>query len=106
VARWLERRGLELVATNLHVGHLEIDIVARDGPVIAIVEVRTRGPTAWTSAFSSIDGQKRMRLRHAGERLWRKRYRFDPSVERLRFDVASVTWERGVAEVEYVRAAF
>jgi putative endonuclease len=102
----LERQGYAIVATNLRVGRLEIDIVARLGPVVAIVEVRTRGDGAWTTPFGSVDPGKRLRLRRAGERLWQRRYKRDASVERLRFDVASVKFENGEPEIEYAVAAF
>ena len=91
---------------NLRIGHLELDIVARAGPVIAIVEVRLRGPGAWTTGLGSIDWKKRGRLRRAGERLWQRRYRRDASVQRLRFDVASVTLAASGPHIEYVAAAF
>jgi hypothetical protein len=42
----------------------------------------------------------------AGERLWDRRYAKDVSAERLRFDAASVTFENGVAQVEYAPGAF
>jgi putative endonuclease len=106
VAEWLVARGYAIVATNLRVGHLEIDVVARHGDLVVVVEVRSRGAGAWTSAFGSVDATKRRRLRRAGERLWQRRYRQDPSVQRLRFDVASVTFEAGAARVEYAEAAF
>ncbi|HEV8246948.1 MAG TPA: YraN family protein [Polyangiaceae bacterium] len=106
VARWLGEQGYSIVATNLRVGRLEIDIVARLGTVIAVVEVRTRGAGAWTTPFGSVDGTKRARLRRAGERLWQRRYKHDSSVERLRFDVASVRFEDGVPSIEYAVAAF
>jgi putative endonuclease len=107
VVAYLRAQGLAIVATNLRLSHLEIDVVARDGPVIVIVEVRTRGAGAWTTAFGSIDSQKRVRIRRAGERLWNRRYKHDQSVERMRFDAASVTFmPDGTPNVEYVRAAF
>ncbi len=106
VAQWLSEEGYDIVATNLRVGELEIDIVARKGPVVAVVEVRTRGPTARTSPLGSIGHGKRLRLRRAGERLWQRRYRHDPSVERLRFDVAGVRLDREPPSIEYVIAAF
>jgi Holliday junction resolvase-like predicted endonuclease len=68
--------------------------------------VRLRGPGAWTTGLSSVDWQKRSRLRRAGERLWQRRYRRDASVERLRFDVASVTLTASGPRIEYVKAAF
>ena len=85
-----------------------MDIVARSGPVIAVVEVRARGPAAWQSGFASIDAKKRQSIRRAGERLWQRRYRNDSTVERLRFDVASVTVDDqgAVLEIEYRAAAF
>jgi putative endonuclease len=106
VARWLESAGYEIVATNLRIGHLELDIVARKASLIAVVEVRHRGPGAWTSGFGSIDGKKRARIRRAGEHLWQRRYRLDPSVDRLRFDVASVTLTADGPRIEYAPAAF
>jgi putative endonuclease len=95
-----------VVATNLRVGKLEIDIVARDGPVIVVVEVRSRGSSSWTSGFGSIDAKKRARVRRAGERLWQRRYKSDSTVERMRFDAASVTFSSEGTRVEYARAAF
>lgn len=106
VVEWLERHGYDIVATNLRIGRLEIDVVARLGPVVAIVEVRTRGVTAWQSAFGSVGRRKQLLLRRAGERLWQRRYKHDPSVERLRFDVASVKLAANPPSVEYAVAAF
>lgn len=100
-------QGYSIVARNLRLSQFEIDIVARRAELVVVVEVRTRGSGAWTSGFGSIDGSKRHRLRLAGQRLWSKRYRRDPSVTRLRFDAASVRFDaRGVAFIEYCRAAF
>jgi putative endonuclease len=44
VAQHLADAGLEILAVNLRVGRLEIDVLAREGPVVAVVEVRARGP--------------------------------------------------------------
>ena len=106
VARYLEAAGFSIVARNLRIGLLEIDIVARHADLIAIVEVRTRGATAWTSGFGSLTAAKRARIRRAGLRLWRQRYRDDPSVAHLRFDAACVHFEATEARVEYAVAAF
>src|SRR4051794_27680428 len=105
-ARSLVQSGLELLEKNLRVGRLEIDLVLRDGPVIVVVEVRTRGPGSWQRALDSIDEKKRARIRRAGERLWRERFAKDPSVERMRFDAAAVELlPDGGARVEHVKAA-
>lgn len=107
MAAHLAKQGLVIVAKNLRLGALEIDLVARDGAVIVIVEVRARGPGAWVGALDSIDAKKRARLRAAGERLWRERYASDPSIERMRFDAAAVRRGKdGEVEIEIVKAAF
>jgi putative endonuclease len=97
--------GVEVLDRNVRVGRLEIDLVAREGRVVALVEVRTRGAGSWQRPLDSIDAKKRARLVAAGERLWRERFREDPRVDRLRFDAATVTFDDdGAASVEYVRA--
>lgn len=106
VASYLERAGFEIVARNLRLGRLELDIVARRLELIVIVEVRTRGRGAWTSGLGSLSRAKRERIRRAGQRLWRDRYRRDPAAERLRFDAASVHFTEDHAEIDYVVAAF
>jgi putative endonuclease len=106
VARFLSQRGFQIDATNLRLSYLELDVVARLGDLIVVVEVRSRGSGAWTSGFGSIDGKKRYRIRLAGMRLWQRRYQRDLSVKRLRFDAASVVFGPSGPVIEYVEAAF
>lgn len=103
---WLEARGLRVLASNVRVNYLEVDLLVQDGRTLVLVEVRTRRYESWTSAFGSVDGLKRTRLRRAAERLWRRHYRYRPEFDHVRCDVASVSWRNGEARVEYVRAAF
>lgn len=107
VAHWLRARGFQIVAANLRVGRYELDLVARSGALVVVVEVRTRGRTAWTRPFGSLDWAKRRRIRLAGDWLWQRRYRDDPSVSRMRFDAASVVFDaQNQARIEYSPAAF
>lgn len=100
-------RGLEVLGRNVRVGRLEVDLLVREGPVVALVEVRTRGEGAWVGPFASVDAAKRARLVAAGKSLWRTRFSADRTLERLRFDVVAVHFEPdGRARVEHVRAAF
>lgn len=107
VARYLLLRHCDILDRNLRLGALELDIVARKDELILVVEVRYRGSSSWTSGLGSIDYKKVQRVKRAGRRLWNRRFRADPSVERMRFDVASVR-AQGVQEpeVDYVAAAF
>jgi len=106
VARYLEQAGATIVATNLRVGRYELDVVAREGRVVIVVEVRARGAGAWTTGFGSMDAKKRLRIRRAAERLWRHRFKHDSTIDRLRIDAASVTFEDGEPIVEYAKAVF
>lgn len=107
VANYLESQGFALIGRNVRVGRLEIDLIVRDGPAIAIVEVRTRGPNSYQRGLDSITAQKRKRVRQAGERLWRTRFSKIPTLERMRFDAASVVFlPGGEIQIDYVTAAF
>jgi putative endonuclease len=93
------------LAVNLRLGRLELDVVARDGDTVIVVEVRHRGRGAWQTGLESIAPVKAKRVRAAGERLWRSRFERDPRVNRMRFDVAVVTFEEsGEPQIEYARA--
>ncbi len=98
---------MTVLARNLRVGYLEVDIVARDGPTMVVVEVRCRGRGAWLRPLDTVDGMKRARLRRAAAILWSRKWRRMPGIERVRFDVAAVDLDGDDGpEVEYVRAAF
>lgn len=107
VVDYLEERGFDIVAVNLRVGRDEIDVVARKLDVVVVVEVRCRSASSWTTAFGSILEGKRRHIRRAAQRLWRERYKHDPSVSRLRIDAATVVFEAGSRPiVDYCPAAF
>ncbi len=106
VAHHLEALGFEILARNLRLGHLEVDIVARQEALAVLVEVRTRGPGAFEGGLASIAGKKKMHLLHAAERLWRHRLSKMPDIERMRIDVAAVTFAAdGTAHIEYIAGA-
>jgi putative endonuclease len=104
-ADWLTLQGFRILATNLRLGALELDIVAKRGGLVVIVEVRSRGEGAFESAFESVSIAKRRHLLKASERLWRSRLLSDASVERVRIDVASVTFVSGETRVEVAQGA-
>jgi putative endonuclease len=107
VAEFLHVLGFEICATNLRLGHLEVDVVARQGTLLAMTEVRTRGPGSYLGPFASVTYAKRARLVTAARRLWRERHSrsWMRGVERLRIDVAAVSFVRGETRVEYAPGA-
>ncbi len=98
-------RGFVILAANLRLQYLELDVVARRGPLAVIVEVRTRGTSAWEKSLASLNGKKQMRILQAADRLWRSTLSKDPSIERLRIDVAAVTFDGRATHVEYIEGA-
>jgi putative endonuclease len=105
VVDYLVVRGFSILARNVRLGALELDIVARKGSLVAVVEVRTRGATALQGPFESIGGAKRVRLRRAVARLWREKLEQMKEIDRVRIDAAAVSFEGGVTTVEYVEGA-
>ncbi len=105
VADYLVADGYTILARNLRLGRLEIDIVARRGAVVAVVEVRTRGETSFLPALASLSRVKQARLLRAADRLWQDRLAGLADVERVRIDVAAVYLGPGAPRVEYVKGA-
>lgn len=99
-ADFLFASGYEILERNLHLGRLELDVVARRGPLVVVAEVRTRGPGSFERPFESISRSKRRRLRHAMERLWRTRLARMTDVDRVRVDAIAVDFRGGVTSVE------
>lgn len=104
-ARFLERRGLVILARNLRSRLGEIDLLARDGSTLVFVEVKARRGVPSDPPQAAVDGRKRARLSRlalgylAGRRLGERS---------CRFDVVGVSLdERGrVTGVRHLRHAF
>ena len=74
--------GCIILERNLQLGHLEVDILAREGGCLLFVEVRMRRGDRCGSAAESLGPLKRRRLREGlrrglAERDWRGPYRLD-----------------------------
>lgn len=61
-AEWLEARGYTVLARNVRTRDGEIDLVARQGSVIAFVEVKSRRTTRFGHPVEAIVPWKRRRL--------------------------------------------
>ena len=104
---FLTTLGYRILERNVRVGRDEIDLLVQYGDLVAIVEVRLRGVTAFEPPLASVDAKKRAKLVRAAHRLWAERWSKDPNPPRLRFDVVGVRIdESGVARCEHVAGAF
>ncbi len=99
----MRAHGFEVIARNLRLGYLEVDVLARKGPVVVLVEVRTRGRGSYLTAFESVSAVKRRRLRRAAQMIWR-RMRGDLTIDRVRIDCIAVDLTTTPVTVEYARA--
>ncbi len=104
--RYLVANGYRVLERNLRVGRYEIDLLVGRDDLVAIVEVRMRGPGAFEGPLASVDHTKQKKLIRAAERLWRKRWAKDPNPPRLRFDVVGVRFEDEREIVEHIPGAF
>jgi putative endonuclease len=104
-ADFLRAQGLEILECNFRRRLGELDIVARDGEVLVIAEVRTRSSEQFGGAAASVDPRKQTRLIRATYQLLQQRREL--SKLRVRFDVLAVG---AVGDenprVEWIRHAF
>jgi len=81
-AAYLRMAGCSVLERNLQLGHLEVDILAREGDCLLFVEVRMRRGGRCGTAAESLTPVKRRRLREGvrrglAARRWRGSYRLD-----------------------------
>lgn len=103
---YLVARGFSILARNLRLGPLELDIVARDGKgTLAIVEVRARKKGALVGALASVGATKRARLLSAARRLLVDAPFSLEGITFVRIDVVIVHVDGASTSVEHFRGA-
>lgn len=95
----LTYEGIEVAARNERVGGVEVDILARDGDVWLVVEVRARSRTDYGGAGETIDRGKRERLLRAARALAQR------GCALVRIDVITVEPGASGLRIEHVRNA-
>lgn len=103
---YLEAAGLVIEGRNVRCGRLELDVVARERDVVAVIEVRARGAGAWERPLDSIDAKKAERVRRAGALLWSRLYASRAELRCMRFDAIAVDLCVDPPRIEHVRGAF
>lgn len=102
-ARRLAAAGMTVLERNWRCGRVgEIDIVARDGDVLVVCEVKTRRGRGFEDPMAAVTPAKAERLRGLAER-WTQAHGGAPPGG-VRIDVVGVVLpERGAAVVEHAR---
>ena len=100
-ARHLITDGFVVLERNWRCDIGELDIVARDGRVLVVCEVKTRRSTSHGSPFEAVTQRKLHRIERLGLR-WMQEHGVRPST--MRVDVVSVLRPAtGPTVVEHVR---
>jgi putative endonuclease len=104
-AGFLRAKGLEILERNYLRRLGELDIVARDGDVLVIAEVRTRATDRYGGAAASVTARKQQRIIRAASQLLQQRR--DLARLRVRFDVIAVLgMDTERPRVEWLQHAF
>lgn len=103
VAAHLEREGFAILARNVRVGRLELDLVAMRKRMVVICEVRTRFTDSLLDPIETIDAAKVERVRRAAAQ-WLAAKRLP--IDEIRFDAASVVLDGDAPSIRYFEEAF
>ncbi len=104
VCDFIEKRGLRIEARNFRGGGGEIDVVAREGGVLAFVEVRFREEGDFGAPEETVTPLKRRRIVSAARAYLST---ISPTTwKEARFDVAAVEGSGPAAVIRYYRNAF
>ena len=103
VAAKLASQGFAILGRNVRVGRLELDVIARRGSMIVVCEVRARSNARIAEPVESIDRAKIARIRRATAQWLTTAGLGGVSV---RFDAASVVFDRDPPRIEYYAEAF
>jgi putative endonuclease len=102
--RELRRRGYEVLARRYRTRVGEIDIVAREGPTIVFIEVKTRTSATCGPPGEAVGPRKQRKIWLMASHFLLRRGWFDRP---CRFDVVAITMRNGrVQRIEVFRGAF
>ncbi len=103
-ARYLRRQGYRIVDHNVRLPGGELDLVAVEGRILVVVEVKTRKCPGPRSPAAAVTGAKQRRICRA-TRQYIRHHNLDKSA--VRFDIVAITWpEHERPLIEHQRGAF
>jgi putative endonuclease len=104
--RHLKRQGVKVLGRRVRVGkHDEIDLLAREGRILVVVEVKTRSTEDYAAPRDAVHAEKKYRLSRAALRYARA---LDPPPAGIRFDIVEVVGRpgKGKPEIRHLPSAF
>jgi putative endonuclease len=104
VAGYLAKKGYKIVVKNYRCKLGEIDIIARDGPVLVFIEVKTRTGSRYGSPEAAVNIRKQRQISRTAEWYLMENKLFDCPA---RFDVIGVRCAAGSPQmIDHIRDAF
>jgi len=105
-AQHLKYQGMKLLYRNFRATHGgEVDIIARDGKILAFVEVKTRTSEDYGRPVDAVNMDKRYLIAR-GAFEWMRRLGSDGEKINYRFDVVEVLLEDGKKDINLIKGAF
>lgn len=105
-ARWLKRKGYQILKRNYSCRFGEIDLIAADRKYVVFVEVKTRKNADFAEAREFVDAGKQRRVRSAAQ-LWLAEHETELQP---RFDVIEIYGDKGTPyrrlDVRHIEDAF
>ncbi|MEO5536008.1 MAG: YraN family protein [Pseudolysinimonas sp.] len=102
----LARLGYEILDRNWRCPEGEVDLVARDGDAVVVIEVKTRSSTMFGHPFESITPRKLARLRRLATS-WLHAHGPVAGTTRIRIDAIGVIAPRDApASIEHLEGIF
>jgi putative endonuclease len=104
-ADYLARAGFRITATGYRRLRGEIDIIARDGPTLVFVEVKTRRAEEFGFPEEAVTPAKQRQIRRIAEAFLMDEGLIESRTP-CRFDVLSLVPEGGGFRIRHIRNAF
>lgn len=98
----LRKSGYTIFAVNWYYGHEEIDIIAKDGETLVVVEVKTRAGTDFGEPEFAVNRRKQKSIVRVADAYIQEN---DLDVE-TRFDVISVVINKNETQLHHIEDAF
>ena len=101
-AAWLKTKGYQVVFRNYRFGKAEIDLLARKGNILAVVEVKMRRAGQLDPLSVAVNMRKRERLIRAADHYVLEN---DLDVE-VRFDIIHIIYHQNRHTLDHLEGAF
>ena len=103
VAKHLKKYGYKILVQNYRCKLGEIDIIARDGPDLVFIEVKTRSGTSYGSPAAAVNARKQRQICRTEQCYLAEHSLFDSPA---RFDVVSVLCDGSNHHIDHINNAF